>query len=63
MVIPEDTDGSNNRHAISEAAGMISETADTMNGGTLRRSERIKKSTYQGKIKIILSRTISWNIV
>ena len=51
MVIPEDTDGSKNRDAIREAAGMISETADTMNGGKLRRLERIKKSTYQGKCK------------
>ena len=51
MMIPEDTDGSNKRDAISEAAGTTIETADTMNGSRLRRSERIKKSSYEGKYK------------
>ena len=51
MMIPEDKDGRNKRDAINEAADTTSEIADTMNGSRLRRSERIKKSSYQGKYK------------
>ena len=50
-MIPEDRDGQNKRDAINEAPDTTSEIADTMNGSGLRRSERIKKSSYQGKYK------------
>ena len=54
MMRPEDTDGRNKRDAINEAENTTSETDDTMSGSWLRRSERIKTSSYQGKYKLRL---------
>ena len=51
MMIPEDTDCRNKRDAINEAENTTSDTDDTMSGSGLRRSERIKTSSYQGKYK------------
>ena len=50
-MIHQDMDGSNVGNTLNETATMTTETRDTTNGSRLRRSERLKKSTYLGKYK------------
>ena len=50
-MIHQDMDGSNEGNTLNETATMTTETRDTTNGSRLRRSERLKKSTYLGKYK------------